>query len=116
MNLYNKNILSLSLLLGTFFFTACSSHSDIIAVSSTHPFNDNYGLIEDATAENQLQQEQIFIQQAEWEAEKENSEPTLVLKRGEFLAEDYHPQPEIITYKYPFDPKFYSYAEWKKMP
>jgi len=116
MNLFNKNILSLPLLLGTFFFTACSSHSDIIAVSNTHPFNNNYGLVEDSNSDNQLEQEQIFTLQAEWEAEKENFEPTLVLKRGEFLEEDYQPQPEIITYKYQFDPKFYSYAEWRKLP
>lgn len=116
MNLLNKNILSLPLLLGTLFFTACSSHSDVIAVSNTHPFNNNYGLVKDSTSDNLLQQEQLFIQQAEWEAEKENSEPILVLKRGEFLEEDYQPQAEIISYKYPFDPKFYSYAEWRKLP
>jgi len=116
MNLFNKNILSLPLLLSTFFFTACSSHSDVIAVSNTHPFNNNYGLIKDSISDNLLQQEQMFIQQAEWEAEKENSKPTLVLRRGKFLEEDYQPQPEIITYKYKFDPKFYSYAEWRKIP
>ena len=116
MNLLNKNILSIPLLLGTFFFTACSSHSDIIAISNTHTFDNNYGLIEDSTAENQLAQEQMFLQQAEWEAEKENFEPIVVLKRGEFLEEDYQPQAEIITYKYQFDPKFYSSAEWRKIP
>ena len=116
MNLLNKNILSLPLLLGTFFFTACSSHSTLISESNTHPYNHNYGVLQDPNVDIMLQEENKFIKQAEWEAQENNRQPQIVLKKGEFFEQDYQPQPEIISYKYPFDPKFYSYAEWRKIP
>ena len=101
-------LLSLSLLI----ITACSSKQEVISVSEEHLYNNNYGIVQEPDANAMLNDEHIAMQSQEIEDNNEKFSPPA----GTFLAEDYVQPPEKITYKYQFDPKFYSKAEWRKMP
>ncbi len=111
MNFFKKNqhrlLVSISLLM----INACSSQQ-IVAVSAPHAYNNDYGMVQDTQAEAMLRAERIAMQNQVIENDNEQ----IYLAPGTFLAEDYVQQPEVITYKYKFDPKFYSKAEWRKMP
>ena len=112
MNFIKKNrdtlLISISLLL----ISACSSQQEVISVSETHLYNNNYGVVQDPYSDAMLDAERIAMQSQEVEDNSEEFSP----EEGTFLAEDYVQPPEVITYKYKFDPKFYSKAEWRKMP
>ena len=109
------NILSLSLLL---LFSACSSKHEIVSVSNTHTYNSNYGLIQNSEVDRHIQQE-IWSQNLPTEVETVASNPNwtteLILDPDAVTAEEYVQAPEIITYKYKFDPKFYDKAIWKSL-
>ncbi len=111
MNFFKKTqpilLISISLLM----INACSS-KQIVGVSAPHAYNNDYGMVQDAQAEAMLRAERIAMQNQVIENDNEK----FYLAPGTFLAEDYVQPPEIITYKYQFDPKFYSKAEWRKMP
>ena len=92
--------------------SACSSYPETIAVSELHPYNNQYGIVRDIQADAMLRYEVIAMRNQVIEVDME----PLYLEAGTFLAEDYVPTPEVITYKYKFDPTFYSNAEWRKMP
>ena len=112
MNLLRKNFLTILSLSTLLVFTACSSKTEVISVSEAHYYNEQFGLNENLDADQQLQQEIVAMYQAPTELETQG----LVLEEGTFLAEDFVETPEVITYKYKFDPKFYANAEWRKLP
>ena len=108
-----KNLLKAILTLSSIFMlSACTSNQEIISVSEAHYYNEQFGVNESQYADMQLEKEIIAMYQPPFEFET----PMLVLEKGTFLEEDYVQSPEVITYKYKFDPKFYSHAEWRKMP
>ncbi len=97
--------------LAIFMINGCSSQQ-IVTVSKAHAYNNDYGIVQDSKVDAMLRAEDINMQNQV--IEKEDKE--VHLEPGTFLAEDYIQPPEVITYKYQFDPKFYSKAEWRKMP
>ena len=107
------NILSLSLLL---LLNGCSSKHEIVSVSNIHAYNSNYGLIQNHEVDARIQQE-IWSQNRPTEVETYVSNPNwtteLVLDPDAVTAQNYVQAPEVITYKYKFDPKFYDKAIWK---
>ncbi len=104
-----KILLSTSLLL----ISACSSQQQVISVSQTHLYDNNYGVVQDSYSDAMLNAERIAMQS---QVVENNNDNDFSIPSGTFLAEDYVQPPEVITYKYKFDPKFYSKAEWRKMP
>jgi hypothetical protein len=100
------------------FFTACSKH-DIVAVSETHLYNQSYGMIDDPQADAMIQQEYIAMSQPTEIEIPVITDPEisteLIKDPDAFYAHEYVQPEPIITYKYPFDPKFYSHAEWRTM-
>ena len=98
---------------------ACSSHNDIISVSEAHLYNNQYGLDEDPYADAIIEKEILAINQPTEVEIPYSEDPTwtteLSIDSDAFLEEEYIPTPEVITYKYKFDPKFYSKAEWRRM-
>jgi hypothetical protein len=108
-----KTTLSISLLL---ILNACSFSPDVVAVSDEHAYNSNYGLVENYEVDNRIQEE-ILAQNLPTEIRKEISNPDwtteLILDPDAVTAEEYVQAPEVITYKYKFDPKFYDEAIWK---
>ncbi len=105
-----KHFISISFLL---IISACSSQQEIISVSQAHLYNNNYGIIQDPYSEELLKREEFAMNLQEID---KNSDKEFTPEKGTFLAEDYVQPPEVITYKYKFDPKFYSKAEWRSMP
>ena len=112
--------LSLYLLLPiiTFISTGCSSHNEIVSVSDTHYYNENFGLVQNDAADRQVQQELLAMSlptevdvpidmNAEWTM-------NLIKDPDAFYADEYVQKAEVITYKYKFDTKFYDHAEWRK--
>lgn len=95
----------------------CSSHNDIVSISDAHGYNTNYGLIEDERADRQIQAELVAMSlPTEIEIDSNmNADWTTTLEKDPdaFYAHEYVPQPEVITYKYKFDTKFYDHAEWR---
>ncbi len=112
MNFPKKNRHTLLLSISLLMINACSSQQEVISVSEGHLYNNNYGIVQDPHANAMLNAEHIAMQSQEIEDNNEEFSPPA----GTFLAEDYVQPPEKITYKYQFDPKFYSKAEWRKMP
>jgi len=96
--------------------TACSSKHEIVNVSNTHSYNSNYGLVENDEVDTHIQEE-ILSQNHPAEIETTISNPNwtteLILEENAVTAENYVQTPEVITYKYKFDPKFYDKAIWK---
>ena len=90
-------------------FTACSTSKAI----STHLYNNDFGLVKDYYADALLQQEYLEMNTAV--LTNPNLSTELSIEPNTFLAEDYVAVPEVITYKYKFDPKFYSHPEWRTM-
>ena len=107
------NILSLSLLL---LLNGCSSTHDIVSMSNSHEYNSNYGLVQNHMVDTHIQEE-LWSENSPIEVETEVSNPEwtteLVLDPDAVTAEEYVETPEVITYKYKFDPKFYDEAEWR---
>ena len=112
MNFSKKNRHTLLLSISLLMISACSRHQEVVSVSEGHLYDNNYGIVQDSYANEMLNAEHIAIQSQVIEDNSEEFSP----EEGTFLAEDYVQPPEVITYKYKFDPKFYSKAEWRKMP
>jgi len=91
---------------------ACSSYNDIVSTSEIHLYNNEYGIVLDEYSDRALEKENFTIKNQIVSFDTEQ----LYLEPGTFYAEDYIQIPEIITYKYKFDSKFYSYAEWRAIP
>ena len=111
MNVIKNNQRTILLSIFLLIISACSSQQEVISVSEIHLYNNNYGLVQDPYADDILYQESIAMQSQIIENDSREFSP----KAGTFLAEDYVQPPEEITYKYKFDPKFYSKAEWRTM-
>ena len=113
MNFPKKNKHTLLLCISLLMISACSSQQQVVSVSEAHLYDNNYGVVQDSYANAMLNAERIAMQSQVVENNYEEfSSPT----PGTFFAEDYVQPPEVITYKYQFDPRFYSKAEWRKMP
>ena len=84
----------------------------VSACSSGHAYNQKFGLVEDVKVEEQLEKEELISHQ---ETEKFNQEvhnlEVFIPEKGTFLAEDWVQPETVITYLYPYDPKFYSEDE-----
>jgi len=97
-------------------FTACSTHP-VVAVSDTHYYNQNFGMVSDPHADAQLHHEYIVMNQPTQIEMPVITDPEisteLVKDPDAFYAHEYVEQEPVITYKYPFDSKFYSHAEWR---
>ena len=110
--------LLLSLLSLSIFFNGCTAHHDVVSVSETHLYNNNYGLDSSGKVDSIIQNELMAMNEpAEVESPQySNSEWTSELKmeEGTFLAEDYVPTEPVISYKYKFDKKFYDTPRWRK--
>jgi len=100
------------------FFNGCTAHHDVISVSETHLYDNNYGLHSDREVDRIIHNELMAMNDpTEVELPKyTNSTWTSELKmeKGAFLAEDYVPTEPVISYKYKFDKKFYDTARWRK--
>lgn len=113
------NILSFSLLTATLLLNGCSSHNDIVSISETHLYNNHYGVKQNLYVDSIIQNELIAENEPTQIDRVVINDPSyttdISMDSDAFLAEDYVEQPEIITYKYKFDKKFYSEATWRKM-
>jgi len=101
----------------TLFFNGCSSSHEMVSVSETHLYNNNYGLHPNIKVDEIIENE-ITAMNSPVEIEMpENidSKWTTELKReeGTFLAEEYVPSEPVISYKYKFDKKFYDTPRWR---
>lgn len=112
-----EKILLLSLFSFILFINGCSSTKDIISISETHLYNDEYGLNTNLEIDTINENELVTINSPiEMDTPKDlNPEWTteLEIEDGAFLAEDYVQKEPVITYKYKFDSKFYTKAEWR---
>ena len=116
-----KKLQNLLLLSITFFMinitTGCSSHNDIISVSEEHLYNTNYGIAQDDYADQQINLELQAMNeptQVEMPTHLPKGWTTELTKDPDaFYEDEFVPQPEVITYKYKFDKKFYNHAEWR---
>jgi len=124
MKIATKKILSLSIVPSIVLINGCASSSsnsenaEVINVSDTHLYNEDYGLVPNPKADEQLRHELIVQQQpVEVEIPKSN-DPTLTtelkIDPDTFTAENYTPKPPVITYKYMDDPIFYTANEIKE--
>ena len=118
MKIISKTILSLSLL-SSIILIGCSSHSEVISISETHAYNDNFGLNNDLEVDNIIQNELREINMPTEVETPSVTDPTWttnasIASSNTFLEDEYVQQEPIITYKYKFDEKFYDKAEWRK--
>ncbi|RUM68341.1 MAG: hypothetical protein DSZ07_06785 [Sulfurovum sp.] len=107
----------------TLFFNGCSSSHEIVSVSETHLYNNNYGVpqnikvdesianIENVESEVVAINSPIEVDLAENEDSKWTTE--LTKEEGTFLAEEYVQPEPVISYKYKFDKKFYDTPRWR---
>lgn len=113
-----KRLFTTFSLFSVFIFNACSSH-DVVSISETHHYNNNFGLVENLDADALIQQEYLAMNQPTQIDIPHITDPEvstdLNIDPNSFLAEEYVQTEPIITYKHKFDPKFYSKAEWKTM-
>jgi len=110
--------LLLSILSFSIFFNGCTSHHDVVSVSETHLYNNNYGLHSNIEVDTTIKNE-LMAMNSPTEVEmpqSSNPEWTTELKMDSdaFLAEDYVPTEPVISYKYEFDKKFYDTPTWRK--
>ncbi|MCK4441209.1 MAG: hypothetical protein KAU90_04335, partial [Sulfurovaceae bacterium] len=107
----------LPLLSSFILFSGCSS-KDNIAVSKTHLYNNNYGVLPDNRADRIIASETLSEDKpAEIDSssiETEYSTDDIKSDSDTFLAEDWVPPKPKISYKYMDDPKFYSEDELPK--
>ena len=117
-NLSNKVLLPLFSLSTLLMFNACSSH-EIVASSYAHPYDQNFGMVQDFHADAALEKEYLAMNEVNEIQMPIITDPELTTELHKdpdaFLAEEYVQTPPVITYKYQFDPKFYSDAEWRSM-
>jgi hypothetical protein len=98
-------------------FNGCSSTGEVIEVSSSHLYNSEYGVLNDPEAEQMLEHEKIVQQNPVEVKIPEINDPNVYLEPKdipEAVTEDklVFPTP-VITYKYPFDPRFYTENQLK---
>jgi len=120
MKTVTKKILSLSIVPSIFLINGCTSSSNgkIIHISDTHLYNSDYGIVTSPEVEKQLQEE-LLAEKKPIEIEiPQSDDPTLTtelkIDPDAFTADEYKPQPPIITYKYMDDPIFYTANEVKE--
>jgi len=103
-----NSILTLSLFLSISIFSACSS---------THLYNDDYGLVEDEEIDKLLAQEEL-TKEISTEIDIQSDDPELTteleIDPDAVTAEEYVQKPTVYTYKYRFDPKFYDKGYLRK--
>lgn len=108
-------ILSISALL---MFSACSQQR-VVQVSGAHLYNNDFGMVQNYQADAAIREEfRIMSQPTQVDVPIiNNPEIYTELQRDPeaFLAHEYVETAPVITYKYEFDPNFYSKAEWRKM-
>ena len=82
------------------------------SIWGVHTYNEEFGLLENEEANQQLEQEELANQEEIQKYYNElNNGVEFQPEEGTFLAEDWvQPQPKI-TYKYDGDPNFYSEDE-----
>ena len=78
----------------------------------THAYNNDFGLVENLEADQQLEKEERITKE---ELQKFNNEANKTTEftpeKGTFLAKDWVQPAPVITYLYPYDSKFYSEDE-----
>ena len=101
-------------LLSSFILFAGCSTKDNIAVSETHLYNSNYGILPDSRADSIIASE-IASENEPVEIDSSSIDPRysteLEDNHDAFVAEDWVPPKPKITYKYMDDPKFYDEDE-----
>ena len=119
MKTLTTNILSFSLLTTIFLLNGCSSHNDVISISETHLYDNQYGVKQNLYVDSIIQHELMAANEPTQVDKVVLDDPSyttdISMDRDAFLAEDYVEQPEVITYKYKFDKEFYSEATWRRM-
>jgi hypothetical protein len=120
MKTVTKKILSLSIVPSIVLLNGCASsnNGEIINISDTHPYNNDYGVITSPEIEEQLKEE-LLAETKPIEIEiPQSDDPTLTtelkIDPDAFTAEEYKPKPPVITYKYMDDPIFYTANEIKE--
>ena len=78
----------------------------------SHAYNDDFGLVENYEADKQLEKEELSSKEELQKYEDEVHNMTKFKpEKGTFLAKDWVQPEPVITYLYPYDPKFYSEDE-----
>jgi len=78
----------------------------------THAYNNDFGLVENLEADQQLEKEELMTKEELKKFNEEANKTTeFTPEKGTFLAEDWVQPAPIITYLYPYDSKFYSEDE-----
>lgn len=113
MKLTKKILYSLSFL-SLLMITACSK-SNLVSTSNMHAYNNDFGLVENVDIDNLLLEEDRISEQENLIVLNSTRSNNFQMEPNTFLAEDYVPSEPVISYKYKFDPKFYSHAEWRIM-
>jgi hypothetical protein len=108
-----KNNIFISIIVSSLLFNACSTKGEeTIAVSSPHLYNENYGVLNDPQAEEMLEKEKLVQQNPVEVHIPKIDDPSISLEPNvdpEAVTEDKLViPPPVITYKYPFDPVFYT--------
>lgn len=118
MKMVTKKILSI--VPSIFLFNSCASStstSQLISSSDIHPYNENFGIVPNPEVDNILKEEILAEEKpVEIEMPKDNDPDTYVGLKYDpeaVTAENYVEVPPVITYKYRFDPKFYTANELK---
>jgi len=97
--------------------TGCSSHQNVVRVSAAHGYNANYGIVQNENADRQIQAELVAMSLPSQIDAPTNMKAgwttTLTKDADAFYANEFVAKPEVITYKYKFDKKFYKNAEWR---
>ena len=98
-------------------FQACSS-KNVVSVSETHLYNQQFGLHQNQMVDTIIQQELWAINSPTEVEYAFNADPSvtnqLTIEPDAFLAEDFVPSEPVISYKYKFDKKFYDKPKWRK--
>ena len=118
MKTVTKKILSISIVPSLFLFNGCTSSSKLVNISDTHPYNENFGVIPNREADNMLEEEILSEKEpVEVEIPKSNDPEVytgLKYDPEAVTAENYVEVPPVITYKYKFDPVFYTTNDLKR--
>ena len=120
MKLFTKNTLTILSATSILILNGCSAHnSNVVSVSDTHLYNSNYGIQDNYRADAMIQEEIMAINNEPLVDMPLITDPSLTTEITKdpdaFYADEYVQKPEVITYKYKFDKKFYSNAEWRSM-
>ena len=109
--------LLLPLISFTLFFNGCSSSHEMVSVSETHLYNNNYGLHPNVEVDEIINNEVMAMNSPAEVEMSQNRDSTwtteLTKEEGTFLAEEYVQPEPVISYKYKFDKKFYDTPRWR---